>query len=332
MHDSTTTISAVNTPWRGLRLPHLPLRGRTGGAGARGPKARPPAPHEPDLYDVLGVRSDASDRAIQVAYRRRAAALSDTRAAHRAELKALNAAYLVLGNEARRVEYDRLRRDSDGAALAPREPLRPQRYPRFRHPHPVSTNYGAGYGELAGVVLVVGLALVAGVYFLGRVAVDLSPITTVAHTLGIATSDQRTPLETPVAAPIAIAGVPIAAPTATTAAGTTPVPTVPVPDQFKGSAASVSDPTPRRGSTENVSVKLVRNGKPATDIGVWAESQYRTVLERTHKTGTVSTNADGVATIVLDVGDATPGFLVKVTVRAQVDGQDLSWQTSFTPR
>lgn len=332
MPGPTTTISAVNPSWRGLRLPRLPWPGRPAEARVRGSKPRPAAPREPDLYDVLGVRSDASDRAIQVAYRRRAAALSDTRATHRAELKALNAAYLVLGNEARRAEYDHLRRESDGTALAPHEPLRPQRYPRFRHPHPISTNYGAGYGELAGVVLVVGLAIVAGVFFLGRVAVDLSPVTAVARTLGIATSDQRKPVETPVAAPIAIAGVPLAAPTATTPAGATSAPTVPVPDQFRGSTASVSDPTPRPGSTENVTVKLVRDGKPATGVGVWAESQYRTVLERAPQSGTVSTNADGVATIVLNVGDATPGFQVNVTVRAQVDGQDLSWQTSFTPR
>lgn len=332
MPTPTTTITAVSTTERGSRLPRLPWPSRAVDRAPKAPKPKAPPPRETDLYDVLGVRSDASNRAIQVAYRRRAAALSDTRATHRAELKALNAAYEVLGHEARRAEYDRLRLLSNGQPAEPHEPLRPKRYPRFHHPHPVSGNYGAGYGELAGVVLVVGLALVAGVYFLGRVAVDLSPVTTVARTLGIATSDQRVPLETTPAAAPAIAGVPIVAATATAPAGATPTPSIPVADQFKGSTASVSDPRPRRGSTENVIVKLVRNGKPASGVDVWAESQYRTVLERTPQAGGVTSNADGVATIVLSVGDATPGFEVKVNVRAQVDGQDLSWPTSFTPQ
>jgi hypothetical protein len=34
----------------------------------------------------------------------------------------------------------------------------------------------------------------------------------------------------------------------------------------------------------------------------------------------------------MNVGDATPNFEVKVTVFAQVDGEQLSWPVSFTPR
>ena len=37
-------------------------------------------------------------------------------------------------------------------------------------------------------------------------------------------------------------------------------------------------------------------------------------------------------TITFNVGQATPGYQVDVHVFAQVDDQQLSWSTSFTPR
>jgi hypothetical protein len=65
---------------------------------------------------------------------------------------------------------------------------------------------------------------------------------------------------------------------------------------------------------------------------VWAKAKYRTVTLRLPPMGTVRTDQTGTATITLDVGNATPGYEVKVDVVAQVDGQELSWPVSFTPR
>jgi curved DNA-binding protein CbpA len=283
-----------------------------------------------DLYTVLGVSQDALDWEIQVAYRRRAAFLSDHYATTRGELKELNAAYEVLGNPARRARYEHLR----SALPQPRlvsgnaSETAARRYPRFSHPHQIG-NGSSGLAELFGVLLVLAVSSVAAIYFLGRIAVDLSPISSMARVMGIGSPDRRAVLDTlgerstetedasPASAP----------PTATA----TPAP-VPIADQFKGSTISVSNPQPFRNTPVNVVAKLRRNGQPAANVDVWATVKYRTVTLRWPQTGTVRTDQTGTATITLNVGNATPGYEVGVDVRAQVDGQELSWPASFTPR
>jgi hypothetical protein len=65
---------------------------------------------------------------------------------------------------------------------------------------------------------------------------------------------------------------------------------------------------------------------------VWSTVQYRTTQERWPATGSLRTDAGGAASITFNVGPATPGYPVEVHVFAQVDDQQLSWTTTFTPR
>jgi hypothetical protein len=81
-----------------------------------------------------------------------------------------------------------------------------------------------------------------------------------------------------------------------------------------------------------VLVRLRRDGQPAADVEVFSTVQYRTTEERWPATGTVRTDAAGAASITFNVGAATPGYPVEVHVFAQLDGQQLSWTTTFTPR
>jgi hypothetical protein len=77
---------------------------------------------------------------------------------------------------------------------------------------------------------------------------------------------------------------------------------------------------------------LVRDGQPGQRPGCLATLDYRTTAERWPATGSIKTDGSGVATITFNVGQATPGYPVQVHIFAQVDDQQLSWSTSFTPR
>src|SRR5438105_14050577 len=72
---------------------------------ASGPELKP----DPGLYAVLGLDPSVSDGQIQTTYRRLAAKLLGNGSNDIQALKQLNAAYEVLGNPVRRVDYDRLR-------------------------------------------------------------------------------------------------------------------------------------------------------------------------------------------------------------------------------
>jgi hypothetical protein len=320
--------------------------------GANGHEPSPP----PDLYAVLGIAQDALDWEIQVAYRKRAAFLASGQAATREQLKELNAAYEVLGNPARRAEYERIR-------SAP-QPLRPpssngsgpglRRYPRFAHPHAVG-RWSSGLAELFGILLVVAVSSLSAVYFIGRIAIDLSPISSMARLIGIGSPEGRAVLDTlpevstpssddasPTNVPPAASGQTPAAPASQSnedvsagsvppAATATAVP-VPLAEQFRGSTITVSNNRPRRFTPVNIVAKLRRNGQPAANVEVWATVQYRTERERWPPTGATRTDSRGTATFTLNVGNATPNYEVKAEVRARVDGQELSWPVSFTPR
>src|SRR5262249_18732605 len=117
----------------------------------------------------------------------------------------------------------------------------------------------------------------------------------------------------------------------------TPPPSTPTPpatslaDHFQGSTVTMSSATPAQNAAESVNVKLVRDGQPAAGLDVFADIQYRTTKERAPTTGTVKTDPSGNATLTFNVGPATPGYAVDVVVYAQVDSDQLSWTTSFTP-
>ena len=104
--------------------------------------------------------------------------------------------------------------------------------------------------------------------------------------------------------------------------------------EFAGSAASVSTPSPPSGSDVSIRLQLVRNGQPLAGVPVYAVAHYRTVpnLRWPSANGTVQTNAQGEATITVNIGNATRDFEIKVDVIANVDGTLHTWQTAFTPR
>jgi hypothetical protein len=93
----------------------------------------------------------------------------------------------------------------------------------------------------------------------------------------------------------------------------------------------MSSASPAQNTPVSVVAKLVRDGQPAANVDVYARVQYRTTEERWPAVGTVKTDPSGTATITFDVGGATAGYSVEVTVNALVDGEQLSWSTSFTP-
>lgn len=274
---------------------------------------------DPGLYAVLGLDPSVSDAEIQTAYRRQAARLMGNGSNDNQALKQLNVAYEVLGNPVRRAEYDRLRLTQNVPANAP-TPIRPgakvvSRTTKRRRPrHAVQPRY-AGLGDVMVVLMVVGVAVLAGALLIPRVSVNLSALNALQSVLPLSNSTRRVIDTTPVAA--------------------TPLPTAtPLPGvaaRMAGSQVSVSNPSPAQNSTESVVVHLQRDGKPAANFDVWSTVSYRTTEERWPATGTVKTDSSGTATITFNIGGARRNYPVSVHVYAQVDDQQLSWSTSFTP-
>jgi hypothetical protein len=281
------------------------------------------APADPGLYAVLGLDPSASDADIQTTYRRRAARLLNDGQGNSHAMRELNSAVQVLGNPVRRAEYDRLRQAQSGLANGPT----PIRYgakaaapsTRRRRPRTVVQPRYAGLPDVVAVLMVVGLAVVAGVLIIPRVSINLSALNVLQNVLPLASSNTRRVLDA--ATPAAAA---TAAPTATPRPG--------LVERFSGSNVSVSVPEPPQNTPETVLVRLRRDGQPASNFDVWAVVQYRTVEERWPATGSIKTDGSGTASITFNVGAATPNYPVQVRVYAQVDDtQQLTWSTSFTP-
>src|SRR5438067_6693672 len=139
------------------------------------PSIRP----EPGLYAILGLDPSASDSLIQTTYRRQAARLVGNGSNDNHALKQLNVAYEVLGNPVRRADYDRLRLTQALVAASAPTPVRPgakavSRVTKRRRPrHAVQPRY-AGLGDVMVVLMVVGLAAVAGALLIPRLSVNLS--------------------------------------------------------------------------------------------------------------------------------------------------------------
>jgi hypothetical protein len=285
------------------------------------PAAGPPIVPDPGLYAVLGLDPAVPDAAIQTAYRRQAAKLLRNGATNTHAMRELNVAYEVLGNPARRTEYDHMRLSqalSPGAPTPVRQGAKADtRVRRRTRPrHAVQPRY-AGLGDVMVVVMVVGLAVLAGALIIPRVSINLSALNALQNVLPLSNNTRRV-IDTTVT-PVPPTAVPTATPRPAVAA------------LFAGSTVSVSNPTPAQNTNENVQVKLRRNGQPAGNLDVWAVVQYRTTEERWPPTGTTKTDAAGAATITFNIGSATPNYDVQVHVFAQVDEQQLSWSTTFTP-
>jgi DnaJ-like protein len=276
---------------------------------------------DPGLYAVLRLDPSASDAEIQTAYRRQAAKLLSNGATNTHAMRELNVAYEVLGNPVRRVEYDRLRLSQALSPGAP-TPIRPgakaaARITRRTRPRQVVQPRYAGLGDVLVVLMVVGLAVLAGVLIIPRLSINLSALNALQNVLPL-TNNTRRVIDTTVT-PVPATAVPTA----------TPRPGV--AERFTGTTVSVSNPSPAQNTAESVVIKLRRDGQPAANFDVWANVQYRTTQERWPATGTVKTDPSGTATITFNIGATTPNYPVQVRVFAQVDDQQLSWSTSFTP-
>jgi DnaJ-like protein len=283
-----------------------------------GPVVRP----DPGLYAVLGLDPSASDVLIQTTYRRQAAKLIGHGSSDNQALKQLNVAYEVLGNPVRRADYDRLRLSQALVPASAPTPLRPgakaaARVTKRRRPrHAVQPRY-AGLGDVIVVLAVVGVAVVAGALLIPRLSVNLSALNALQAVLPLSNTQRRV-------IDVTVTAVPTAQATAT------PLPSVSA--RFSGSTVSVSNPTPAPNTSESVQIRLRRDGQPVPNTDVWATVQYRTTEERWPATGAVKTDANGAATITFNIGGATPNYPVNVHVFTQVDEQELSWSTTFTPR
>src|SRR5262249_34002804 len=152
----------------------------------------------------------------------------------------LNAAYEVLGNPARRVEYDRMRRTR---LLAPSQPtpisqsakLGSVRTRRHRPRQLVQPRY-AGQGDVLVVLMVVGLAILAGVLLVPRLSINLSALNALQNVLPLTNTSRRV----------------IDATVTPSNATSTPVPTPrpAVAERFAGSSVSVSAPNPAMNSPQ----------------------------------------------------------------------------------
>jgi len=280
----------------------------------------PPPKVDPGLYAVLGLDPSAGDDQIKTTYRRLAAKLLNNGYDNQA-LKQLNVAYEVLGNPARRNEYDRMRMAQALAPSAAPMPIRPDskaavRVSRRRRPRQAVQPHYAGLGDVLVVLTVVGLAVIAGFLLIPRLSINLSALNALQALLPL--SSNARPVIT-----VTVTAVP------TVAATATPEPSVSA--QFSNSTVSVSNPNPGQNTVQNVQIHLKRDGQAVAGADVWTSVQYRTTQERWPATGTVKTDNNGAATISFNIGDATPNYPVSVHVFAQVEEQQLSWTTSFTP-
>ncbi len=308
---------------------------------------------EPDYYAVLGVAPDATQAEIERSYRELAgkrlnARWRPERAAR--ELALLNAAYGTLRYPDRRADYDRRRAEAaagvDGQSGSDDfEALEAEPRPFASRSHGGASLPRVQLGRPTGgspveaiiIVLVVVFALFVASFLASRSLVDLSFVQNFGETLGIA--PRRRAAATPNAAPTsALADVkPSPAPlTATPAQPETPpgaLPTDVAGQRFAGSQVLLSDPQPPRQTELTVTLKLAREGQPVPNANVFLTAHYRTVDERQPPgNSTVRTDASGSAAITFNIGDATPGYPVALDVTALVEGQQVVFKASFTPR
>jgi hypothetical protein len=311
-------------------LPHTPtstpanadgsaLVGPVAAHGADGPG--PQLPPDLGLYAVLGLDPSVPDAVIQTTYRRQAARLLGSGSNDNAALRQLNVAYEVLGTPVRRAEYDHLRLTHSLPSGAPAPiragakvamPLTRRRRPR----HAVQPRY-AGLGDVLVVLTVVGLAVLAGTLLIPRLSINLSALNALQNVLPLSNSSRR--VIDPSVTPAPATAVP------------SPTPRPGTAERFAGSTVSVTNAAPAQNTQESVVIRLRRDNQPATNFDVWAIVKYRTTEERWPASGSVKTDSSGAATISFNVGAATPNYPVQVQVFAQVDDQQLSWSTTFTP-
>src|SRR5439155_12534688 len=141
-----------------------------------------------------GLEPDVPDALIQTTYRRQAARLLGSGSNDNAALRQLNVAYEVLGNPVRRAEYDRMRLTQSSSG--PPTPIRAgakvaTQVTRRRRPrHAVQPRY-AGLGDVLVVLMVVGLAVLAGILIIPRVNINLSAMNVLQNVLPLSNSSRK---------------------------------------------------------------------------------------------------------------------------------------------
>jgi hypothetical protein len=163
-----------------------------------------------------------------------------------------------------------------------------------------------------------------------------TPVATVSDSVAIVTptieptattqaSPSPRPLPTPTPSPTPV-------PTPSPTPQSTPAPVAAaillVPAANVVVTASVSNNRPAQHSDVTVTAQLMNNGQPVADAPMTATWHYKS----TAPTCTGQTGSDGVVSCSRNIGDATKGYLVKITVVFNWNGEQYTAQTSFTPQ
>lgn len=231
-------------------------------------------------------------------------------------LRRLNAAYEIVGNPARRADYERVplagaaaSGHAEGAAVP--LPGRPSSVGARHLAHP--RRLGGG-GDAVAAVAVCALAFLAAVLLIPHVNVDLSSLSVVAKIVGFGSGTSQVPLN------VTAAGTPAAATT------------LPAASAANGTTVTVSDPSPAPNTNETLQIRVADDGQPLASQNVWAIVTYHTTQERWPAAGTVPTDSSGVASIAFNTGYATPELPVQIAVYSDTTGTTTPIATtSFTP-
>ena len=238
----------------------------------------------------------------------------------------------------------------DGAAVArPAQPTRPAQQAQTVQP---TRHQGLQFG-LPNTPRQVVILLVAALLVLAVVAGLVSAVSAIDFSSMAAGGQSFSPLRVVPTATVPAGPTPtprpvlVQQPSVPTATPAPPTPTLPPRPTVAarptvnssagagaiGSQVRITDQNPPRRADVGVTVRLTRDGRPLPNVPVELRVYYRTVEERWPPGDqTVPTNASGEATIVFNVGDATPGYEAQVVAVANVGGELVQMQTSFVPR
>ena len=117
-------------------------------------------------------------------------------------------------------------------------------------------------------------------------------------------------------------------PTPTPTPAPTPSPS-PTGEVLTTVSASVSNPTPQKDSSVTASCKaLDQHGAPISGAQATFTWHYKT----TTPVESAMTDSTGVASCTRDIGNATSGYFVSITISVSYSGVVLTTSTGFTPR
>ena len=230
--------------------------------------------------------------------------------------------------------------DIDGTATVAR-PTPPVPRRSLRLGRPASLRDALILGLVAIVVIALLLGLAGAVSTLGQSGAALGQ-SIAFNPLRAAPTATAPPAATPTPRPVLVQQP--SAPTSTPVQPTATLPAKPTvaakpngnPAPGAGAVGTqvrITDQNPPRRSDVGVTVRVTRDGRPLQDVPVALRVYYRTLEERWPPgEDTVLTNPSGEATIVFNIGEATPGYEAQVVAVADVGGEPFQMQTSFVPR